>query len=89
MCLFHSLEELFLKAHSDYSLKNDYHTNLGQFLELLKKTLKWACFPDIIWYWKQKFWLLGSYEEAYISYNLSSLSYISINKSKIKGLVAG
>jgi len=39
MCLFHSLEELFLEAHSDYSLKNDYHTNLGQFLELLKKTL--------------------------------------------------
>ena len=37
MCLFHSLEELFLEAHSDYSLKNDYHTNLGQFLELLKK----------------------------------------------------
>ena len=74
MCLFHSLEELFFEAHSDYSLKNDYHMNLGQFLELLKKTLKWVCFPDIIWYQKQKFWLLWNYEEAY-AYNLIKLYF--------------
>ncbi|XP_037698882.1 RWD domain-containing protein 2A isoform X2 [Choloepus didactylus] len=35
--LFHSFEELPLEAHGDYGLRNDYHMNLGQFLEFLKK----------------------------------------------------
>lgn len=35
--LFHSFEELLLEAHGDYGLRNDYHMNLGQFLEFLKK----------------------------------------------------
>lgn len=36
--LFHSFEELLLEAHGDYGLRNDYHMNLGQFLEFLQKT---------------------------------------------------
>ena len=63
-----------LRPTRDYSLKNDYHMNLGQFLVLLKKTLKWACFQDIIWYQKQKFWLLWNYEEAF-AYNLIKLYF--------------
>ncbi|XP_006870719.1 PREDICTED: RWD domain-containing protein 2A [Chrysochloris asiatica] len=35
--LFHSFEELLLEAHGYYGLRNDYHMNLGQFLEFLKK----------------------------------------------------
>uniref|UniRef100_F6YAC7 RWD domain containing 2A n=1 Tax=Equus caballus TaxID=9796 RepID=F6YAC7_HORSE len=35
--LFHSFEELLLEAHGDYGLRNDYHMNLGQFLEFLRK----------------------------------------------------
>ncbi|XP_053458276.1 RWD domain-containing protein 2A isoform X3 [Nycticebus coucang] len=35
--LFHAFEELLLEAHGDYGLRNDYHMNLGQFLEFLKK----------------------------------------------------
>ncbi|XP_050996566.1 RWD domain-containing protein 2A [Acomys russatus] len=35
--LFRSFEELLLDAHGDYGLRNDYHMNLGQFLEFLRK----------------------------------------------------
>ncbi|NP_001106449.1 RWD domain-containing protein 2A [Xenopus tropicalis] len=35
--LFNSFEELALTAHGDYGLRNDYHMDLGQFLEYLKQ----------------------------------------------------
>ncbi|KAM4866563.1 RWD domain-containing protein 2A [Thomomys bottae] len=35
--LFHSFGELLLEAHGDYGLRKDYHMDLGQFLEFLKK----------------------------------------------------
>ncbi|XP_030411696.1 RWD domain-containing protein 2A isoform X3 [Gopherus evgoodei] len=35
--LFHTFEDLQFQAHGDYGLRNDYHMDLGQFLEFLKK----------------------------------------------------
>ncbi|NP_001088006.1 RWD domain containing 2A L homeolog [Xenopus laevis] len=35
--LFNSFEELVFTAHGDYGLRNDYHMDLGQFLEYLKQ----------------------------------------------------
>ncbi|XP_015276388.1 PREDICTED: RWD domain-containing protein 2A [Gekko japonicus] len=34
---FHSFEDLQFQAHGDYGLRNDYHMDLGQFLEFLKE----------------------------------------------------
>lgn len=34
--LFHTFEDLQFQAHGDYGLRNDYHMDLGQFLEFLK-----------------------------------------------------
>nr|XP_060611024.1 RWD domain-containing protein 2A [Anolis sagrei ordinatus] len=34
--LFQSFEDLQFQAHGDYGLRNDYHMDLGQFLEFLK-----------------------------------------------------
>ncbi|XP_053143101.1 RWD domain-containing protein 2A isoform X2 [Hemicordylus capensis] len=35
--LFNTFEDLQFQAHGDYGLRNDYHMNLGQFLEFLKE----------------------------------------------------
>ncbi|NXH21678.1 RWD2A protein, partial [Bucco capensis] len=35
--LFHAFEELQFQAHGDYGLRNDYHMDLGQFLQFLKQ----------------------------------------------------
>lgn len=35
--LFQSFEELIFEAHGDYGLRNDYHMDLGQFFEFLRK----------------------------------------------------
>uniref|UniRef100_A0A8D0GH39 RWD domain containing 2A n=1 Tax=Sphenodon punctatus TaxID=8508 RepID=A0A8D0GH39_SPHPU len=35
--LFNSFEDLQFQAHGDYGLRNDYHMDLGQFLEFLKQ----------------------------------------------------
>ncbi|XP_051469345.1 RWD domain-containing protein 2A [Apus apus] len=35
--LFHGFEDLQFQAHGDYGLRNDYHMDLGQFLEFLKQ----------------------------------------------------
>ncbi|XP_066171180.1 RWD domain-containing protein 2A [Sylvia atricapilla] len=35
--LFQSFEDLQFQAHGDYGLRNDYHMDLGQFLEFLKE----------------------------------------------------
>ncbi|XP_071597561.1 RWD domain-containing protein 2A [Heliangelus exortis] len=35
--LFHTFEDLQFEAHGDYGLRNDYHMDLGQFLEFLKQ----------------------------------------------------
>uniref|UniRef100_A0A0B8RTS3 RWD domain-containing protein 2A-like n=1 Tax=Philothamnus irregularis TaxID=1899461 RepID=A0A0B8RTS3_9SAUR len=35
-CLFQTFEDLQFQAHGDYGLRNDYHMDLGQFLEFLK-----------------------------------------------------
>ncbi|KAF1396496.1 RWD domain-containing protein 2A, partial [Spheniscus humboldti] len=35
--LFRAFEDLQLQAHGDYGLRNDYHMDLGQFLEFLKQ----------------------------------------------------
>ncbi|KAK2524083.1 Rwdd2a [Columba guinea] len=35
--LFHAFEDLQFQAHGDYGLRNDYHMDLGQFLEFLKQ----------------------------------------------------
>ncbi|XP_053877832.1 RWD domain-containing protein 2A isoform X4 [Malaclemys terrapin pileata] len=35
--LFHTFEDLQFQAHGDYGLRNDYHMDLGQFLEFLKQ----------------------------------------------------
>ncbi|NXY91289.1 RWD2A protein, partial [Alcedo cyanopectus] len=35
--LFPAFEDLQLQAHGDYGLRNDYHMDLGQFLEFLKQ----------------------------------------------------
>ncbi|XP_006626373.2 RWD domain-containing protein 2A [Lepisosteus oculatus] len=35
--LFPAFEELTFEAHGDYGLRNDYHMDLGQFLEYLKE----------------------------------------------------
>ncbi|NXG54426.1 RWD2A protein, partial [Hemiprocne comata] len=35
--LFRSFEDLQFQAHGDYGLRNDYHMDLGQFLEFLKQ----------------------------------------------------
>ncbi|XP_006009574.1 RWD domain-containing protein 2A [Latimeria chalumnae] len=35
--LFQTFEELMFEAHGDYGLRNDYHMDLGQFLEFLKQ----------------------------------------------------
>ncbi|NXW57942.1 RWD2A protein, partial [Eurystomus gularis] len=35
--LFHDFEDLQFRAHGDYGLRNDYHMDLGQFLEFLKQ----------------------------------------------------
>nr|XP_033795568.1 RWD domain-containing protein 2A isoform X2 [Geotrypetes seraphini] len=35
--LFPTFEELIFEAHGDYGLRNDYHMDLGQFLEYLKQ----------------------------------------------------
>ncbi|XP_029451382.1 RWD domain-containing protein 2A [Rhinatrema bivittatum] len=37
LCLFPAFEELMFEAHGDYGLRNDYHMDLGQFLEYLKQ----------------------------------------------------
>ena len=84
VCLFHSLEELFLEAHSDYSLKNDYPMNLGQFLRTSRKNTKVSMFSRYYLVSKAKL----PYETMKKPMLTISLSYISINKTKIKGLVA-
>ncbi|KAJ6665806.1 hypothetical protein lerEdw1_001278 [Lerista edwardsae] len=35
--LFHTFKDLQFQAHGDYGLRNDYHMDLGQFLEFLKE----------------------------------------------------
>ncbi|XP_029896594.1 RWD domain-containing protein 2A isoform X4 [Aquila chrysaetos chrysaetos] len=35
--LFRAFEDLQFQAHGDYGLRNDYHMDLGQFLEFLKQ----------------------------------------------------
>ncbi|XP_043921884.1 RWD domain-containing protein 2A isoform X2 [Protopterus annectens] len=35
--LFEAFEELTFEAHGDYGLRNDYHMDLGQFVEFLKE----------------------------------------------------
>ncbi|KFV76749.1 RWD domain-containing protein 2A, partial [Dryobates pubescens] len=35
--LFHAFEDLQFEAHGDYGLRNDYHMDLGQFLQFLKQ----------------------------------------------------
>ncbi|NXI59323.1 RWD2A protein, partial [Chloroceryle aenea] len=35
--LFHAFKDLQFQAHGDYGLRNDYHMDLGQFLEFLKQ----------------------------------------------------
>ncbi|XP_010130791.1 PREDICTED: RWD domain-containing protein 2A isoform X1 [Buceros rhinoceros silvestris] len=35
--LFHAFEDLQFQAHGDYGLRNDYHMDLGQFLDFLKQ----------------------------------------------------
>ncbi|KAM6355155.1 RWD domain-containing protein 2A [Podargus strigoides] len=35
--LFHAFQDLQFQAHGDYGLRNDYHMDLGQFLEFLKQ----------------------------------------------------
>ncbi|XP_042737678.1 RWD domain-containing protein 2A isoform X2 [Lagopus leucura] len=35
--LFQTFEDLQFQAHGDYGLRNDYHMDLGQFLEFLKQ----------------------------------------------------
>ncbi|XP_028653688.1 RWD domain-containing protein 2A-like [Erpetoichthys calabaricus] len=35
--VFKAFEELIFEAHGDYGLRNDYHMDLGQFLEYLKE----------------------------------------------------
>uniref|UniRef100_A0A6G1R459 RWD domain containing 2A n=1 Tax=Hypotaenidia okinawae TaxID=2861861 RepID=A0A6G1R459_9GRUI len=35
--LFHAFNDLQFQAHGDYGLRNDYHMDLGQFLEFLKQ----------------------------------------------------